>query len=137
MVFESYFDMEFETITVRGEGASQLLTELSGPIKGMNKTRYAADGFSILAWERYDVWRTNSDIMVALIMDLTDSRTCEVAIMAGGGGDEILGWDWSFLSLVAGQVSDVEEGAEAAAIQDTVEYLGNRCEDLSLDIATE
>lgn len=129
--------MEFDTITVRGEGVSELLKEVSGPKKGMNKTRYASDGFSVIAWERYDLWRTNSDIMVVVIMDLTDSRTCEVGIMVGGGGDEILGLDWSVTSTVASTVSDVERSAEAAALKQTVEYLEERCNDLTLNIDPE
>ncbi|MEF8813109.1 MAG: hypothetical protein V5A55_04745 [Halovenus sp.] len=129
--------MEFDTITVRGEGASELLTEVSGPTKGMNKTRYASEEFSVIAWERYDLWRTNSDLMVAVIMDLTDSRTCEVAIMVGGGGDELLGFDWSVTSTVASTVSDVERSAEAAALEEAVEYLEKTCNDLTLNIAPE
>lgn len=129
--------MEFDTITVRGEGVSELLEEVSGPKKGMNKTRYASDGFSVITWERYDLWRTNSDIMVAVIMDLTDSRTCEVGIMVGGGGDELLGLDWSVTSTVASTVSDVERSAEAAALKQTVEYLEERCNDLTLNIDPE
>lgn len=126
--------MEFDTITVRGEDASEFLAEVSGPKTGMNRTRYASEEFGVVAWEEYDWWRTNSDLMTVVVMDLKDSRTCEVVIMVGGGGDDLFGFDWSVTSTIASKVGDVERSAEAAALEEAVEYIERTCEDLPVSV---
>jgi hypothetical protein len=126
--------MEFGTVTVRGERADALLSELTGPKRAMNRTRYRADTFGVLAWERWDSWRTNSDLMVTVVIEVRDERTCEVAVMAGGGGEGAMGLDWSVGSVVADHLLGAERSAEAAAFEEAIEALEDTCDSLGLTI---
>ncbi|WP_251328442.1 hypothetical protein [Haloplanus pelagicus] len=126
--------MEFGTVVVRGEDADDLLAEMTGPKRAMNRTRYLGDTFGVIAWERWDSWRTNSDLMVVVVMELRDDETCEVAVMAGGGGEGAMGLDWSVGSVVADHLLGAERSAEAAAFEEAIEDLEATCESLALTI---
>ncbi|MFB6101228.1 MAG: hypothetical protein ABEJ73_01525 [Haloplanus sp.] len=126
--------MEFGSVTVRGENVAAVLSELTGPKRAMNRTRYLADSFGMIAWERWDSWRTNSDLMVAVVMELRDDRTCEVAVLAGGGGEGAMGLDWSVSSVVADHLLGAERSAEAAAFEEAIEALEDTCDSLELTI---
>jgi len=126
--------MEFGTVVVRGENADALLSELTGPKRAMNRTRYLAGDFGVLAWERWDSWRTNSDLMVVVVLERRDDRTCEVAVMAGGGGEGAMGLDWSVGSVVADHLLGAERSAEAAAFEEAIASLEDVCESLGLTI---
>jgi hypothetical protein len=126
--------MEFGSVTVRGEDAGALLSELTGPKRAMNRTRYLADDFAVIAWERWDSWRTNSDLMVTVVIERRDERTCEVAVFAGGGGEGAMGLDWSVGSVVADHLLGAERSAEAAAFEEAIESLESTCESLGLTI---
>lgn len=129
--------MEFGTVTVTGDGVGELLTELTGPGMAMNQTRYKRGYFGVIAWERWDSWRTNSDMMVTVVMDLRDDRTCEVAVLVGGGGEGAMGLDWSVESVVADHLLGAERSAEAAAFEEAIDHLEETCADLGLDIDPE
>jgi len=129
--------MEYGTITVRGDDVERLMSELTGPGMGSEKTRYRTDDFAVLAWERWDAWRTNSDLMVAVVMDVEDERTCTLAVMAGGGGEGALGLDWSVTSAIAESVTGKERSAETAAFEEAIEDIEETCESLGLEIETE
>jgi hypothetical protein len=120
--------MEFGSVTVTGERVDELLTALTGPAMAENPTRYRREEFGVIAWERWDSWRTNSDLMVAVVMDLRDDRTCEVTAMV---------WDWSVESVVAERLLGTERGAEAAVFAETIEHLEDVCATLDLEVAVE
>jgi hypothetical protein len=130
-------DVEFGSVTVTGERVDELLTTLTGPAMAENPTRYRREEFGVIAWDRWDSWRTNSDLMVAVVMDLRDDRTCEVTAMVGGGGTGAMGWDWSVESVVAERLLGTERGAEAAVFAETVEYLEDVSATLDLEVAVE
>ena len=131
--------MEWGTLTVRGERVEELLSEVTGPTGAMERTRYRADRFCVVAWERWDSWRTGTDLMVAVVMELLDRETCQVAVFAGGGGSGLTGRDWTVTSVAAEHLLGAEHSAEAAAFGEAVVDVEDACEalDLTLDVGDD
>lgn len=121
-------------MTVRGDRVEELLSAVTGPRGAMERTRYRAERFCVVAWERWDSWRTGTDLMAVVVMELLDEETCRVAVFAGGGGSGLTGRDWTVTSVAAEHLLGAEHSAEAAAFEEAVVDVEDACEELDLTL---
>jgi len=84
--------MEKVEFTVSGAEAGKLPSAIRG-IPQNKRVDYGGDGFAVIVTEQY-FFRTNSNLQTTTIFELVDDTTCDVTIVAGGGGAGLLQHDW-------------------------------------------
>jgi hypothetical protein len=131
--------MESGTLTIRGDRVGELLSAVAGPRGSMERTRYRAERFCVVARERWDSWRTGTDLVAVVATELPDEETCQVAVLAGGGGSGLTGRDWTATSVAAEHLLGAEQSAEAAAFEEAVVDVEEACEepDLTLEVGDD
>lgn len=89
--------METVELVVRGENARNVPGAIDG-YPPERRTDYEGSGFYVITTEKYYL-RTNSNLQATTIFELVDDTTCEVTIIAGGGGSGLLqstiGSEWT------------------------------------------
>lgn len=53
---------------------------------------HVGDGFAVLMIEKYEFWRTNSNMQVTIILESLSEKSHLVKIIVGGGASELLNW---------------------------------------------
>lgn len=77
---------------VHGDAVGTLPSAISGYPRE-KRADYDGDGFAVIVTEQY-FFRTNSTLQATTVFELVDDTTCEVAVIAGGGGEGYLQHDW-------------------------------------------
>ena len=82
--------MERRGYTVVGGGVERLPAEVESPFDA--GYRYSGDGVEVVLAEEFDLWRTNSNLQVTVVLERRDEETCRVEVFAGGGASGIFGF---------------------------------------------
>ncbi|MFH5798552.1 hypothetical protein [Haladaptatus sp. CMAA 1911] len=75
--------MQVKSYTATGPQFSELeaaLTERFTP-----EESHTGDGFAVLMIEKYEFWRTNSNMQVTIILESLSENSCLVKLTVGGG----------------------------------------------------
>ncbi|WP_223173912.1 MULTISPECIES: hypothetical protein [Haloferax] len=84
--------MRVVNYTVTGGQFSDLidaLTERFSP-----EESHTGDGFAVLLIEKYEFWRTNSNMQVTIILEEMTRTTWFLKIVVGGGASGIFNWTY-------------------------------------------
>ncbi|WP_241768329.1 hypothetical protein [Haloferax sp. ATB1] len=79
--------MKVASYTVTGRHYAELtdaLTERFSPAEA-----HTGDGFAVLLIEKYEFWRTNSNMQATIILEEQTETTCFLKVIVGGGASGI------------------------------------------------
>lgn len=83
--------MDSRRMLITGDLIDQVLVRIPREHQGLSFQ--PTPGVQIFLIENY-YFRTNSNLMAAIITSMRDNTTCEVEIVSGGGGSGLAGMDW-------------------------------------------
>lgn len=83
--------MERRHLTLRGNNINLTLAALTEERTCL--TSQPSPDVAVMFFENY-FFRTNSNLMAVVIAAMKDETTCDIEIMAGGGGQGLFGIDW-------------------------------------------
>jgi|GEM_PF-1979807 len=98
--------MQRRGYTVVGQAVERLPAEIESLFDA--GYRYSGDGVEVILAEEFDLWRTNSNLQITVILERRDEETCRVELFAGGGATGLLGFTFGnetkFRDSVAGEL---------------------------------
>lgn len=136
--------MEASHIAVRGENVDRLAAALidskaTESKRSINKRgvrnihTYEGDGFTHLAYERAAAYE-NSWVMVSILVEQIDDRTCAVFTLVGGGGEGPFKLEEiSMRRILHGEESVGEMGRFGTVLKDIKQV----CDSLDLEIVSQ
>lgn len=80
------------TYTVSGQRVRELGTVLTDRLQPDES--HSGNGFAVLMIEKFEFWRTTSNMQVTIILEYDSPDTALVKLTVGGGGAGIFSWTW-------------------------------------------